>query len=367
MSPKKAALMDALGLKYDRTGNDLINNANEWQTAIDSLEKALSGTAMLCGMLSTSMPSLGALVAIKTSLQMQQLADMITEAKAQQLAAKESGGCTLMSPKMAAFMDAMGLKYDRTGTDLINTANEWQPAIDSLETALTMNLMGQGIAMLGGTSMVAFQAATRMADLAEALAEAKEQQRAAKEGRGDSHWTPHHSMMSPKTAALMDSLGLKYDRTGNDLINNANEWQTAIDSLEKALVGTALLCGMTATTMPPLETLIALKASMQMQQLAEMLAEAKTQQQSAEDSGGCTVMSRKMMAFMDALGLEYDRTGNDRINNAQEWGVAVESLEKALAEKMDALQDSLAGAMKLGAMCDFWLSGGAARFLDNLQ
>jgi hypothetical protein len=78
-------------------------------------------------------------------------------------------------------------------------------------------------------------------------------------------------------------------------------------------------------------------------------------------------MSRKMMAFMDALGLEYDRTGNDRINNAQEWGVAVESLEKALASKMGDMHNAMAGAAKFGAMCDFWLGGGAARFLDNLH
>jgi hypothetical protein len=268
---------------------------------------------------------------------------------------------------MAAFMDSMGLKYDKTGNDLINNANEWQTAIDSLENALTMNLMGQGIAKLGGASMVSVQAAMRMAQIAELLTEAKAMQQAAQDGKGDCPWDKNASMMSPKMAALMDSLGLKYDTTGNDLANNPTEWQTAIDSLEKALLGTALLCGMTATTMPPLETLIALKASMQMQQLAQMLAEAKTQQKVAEDSGGCTMMSPKMAAFMDALGLEYDKTGNDLINTPQEWGVAIESLEKALAEKMGALQDTLAGAMKLGAMCDFWLSGGANRFMDNLQ
>jgi hypothetical protein len=190
------------------------------------------------------------------------------------------------------------------------------------------------------------------------LAEAKNQQQTAEDSGGC-------TVMSRKMMAFMDAHGLK--RTGWDLANNPSQWQTAIDSLEKALAGTALLCGMTAKAMPSLGALAAIKASMQMQQLAEMLAEAKTQQKSAEDSGGCTVMSRKMMAFMDAMGLEYDRTGNDRINNAQEWGVAVESLEKALASKLGDMHNSMAGAMKLGAMCDFWLGGGAARFLDNLQ
>ncbi len=62
------------------------------------------------------------------------------------------------------------------------------------------------------------------------------------------------------------------------------------------------------------------------QEVADMIAEARTLQQEAEASEGCTGMSTEMIAFYDANGISYDTTGSDTIHSSEEWEYNIQSL-----------------------------------------
>ena len=136
-----------------------------------------------------------------------------------------------------------------------------------------------------------------------------------------------------------------------------------------------------------LQTLMANKAKIQfasalqtvtkdftvLKELTRFLEEARAQQRAAQEGrGNCpwdkkaSMMPPEMAAFMDKLGLKYDRFGNDLANNPREWNMAIQSLEKALTEKADAVQAATLKAVKLAAVCDFWLGGAAGRFMEHL-
>ncbi len=204
------------------------------------------------------------------------------------------------------------------------------------------------------------------------LAQAKAQQQAARDGRGNCPWDKHASMMSTEMAAFMDKHGLRYDRYGNDLANNPREWDVAITSLETALALNMAQTGSRMGAAPGLLALASLKASGEMAELSNFLAQAKAQQQAARDGkGNCpwdkhaSMMSAEMAAFMDKHGLKYDRYGHDLANNPKEWDVAITSLETALEQRTAGAQQSLLSALKLAAVCDFWLSGAAERLLTD--
>ena len=67
------------------------------------------------------------------------------------------------------------------------------------------------------------------------LNECRQQQANAKSGTGDCPWDKKASMMSEECQKYMDEHGLAYDKTGNDLANNEDEWKVAITSLEGRL------------------------------------------------------------------------------------------------------------------------------------
>jgi len=80
--------------------------------------------------------------------------------------------------------------------------------------------------------MLAIQ--TEQANLAHArelLAKMKELQAKAKDGKGDCPWDSKASMMPQEMADWLDANGVDYDRTGNDLAHNENEWNTNIEHL----------------------------------------------------------------------------------------------------------------------------------------
>ena len=68
-------------------------------------------------------------------------------------------------------------------------------------------------------------------EVAEMISKARELQNNAKNGTGDCSWDKKASMMPQEMADWMDEHGLDYDKTGNDLANNEDEWTYAIQSL----------------------------------------------------------------------------------------------------------------------------------------
>ena len=71
----------------------------------------------------------------KIQAEQQEVADMLNQARQLQADAKSGGdkAQTTMPKEMAAYMDANGLAYDKTGGDLNMTADEWEVAITSLK------------------------------------------------------------------------------------------------------------------------------------------------------------------------------------------------------------------------------------------
>ena len=68
-------------------------------------------------------------------------------------------------------------------------------------------------------------------EVAEMISKARELQNNANNGTGDCSWDKKASMMPQEMADWMDKHGLDYDKTGNDLANNEDEWTYAIQSL----------------------------------------------------------------------------------------------------------------------------------------
>ena len=66
---------------------------------------------------------------------------------------------------------------------------------------------------------------------AEMIAKARELQNAAKNGTGDCSWDKKASMMPQEMADYFKKHGLNYDTKGNDLANNADEWDYNLKSL----------------------------------------------------------------------------------------------------------------------------------------
>jgi len=60
----------------------------------------------------------------------------LNEARQAQSDAESTGNANNMSPEMAAYMDDNGLAYDTSGDDLLMTAEEWDTAVESLESHL---------------------------------------------------------------------------------------------------------------------------------------------------------------------------------------------------------------------------------------
>ena len=67
------------------------------------------------------------------------------------------------------------------------------------------------------------------------LNEARQLQADAKRGKGDVEGDPEASYMPQYMKDYMDANGLAYDNYGNDLKNNADEWEVAITSLQSHL------------------------------------------------------------------------------------------------------------------------------------
>ncbi|MBR5998128.1 MAG: USH1C-binding protein 1 [Deltaproteobacteria bacterium] len=74
-------------------------------------------------------------------------------------------------------------------------------------------------------------------------------------------------------------------------------------------------------------------------QVSALLNECRQQQANAESGiGDCpwdkkaSMMSEECQKYMDDHKLAYDKTGNDRANNPDEWKVAITSLEGRLDE-----------------------------------
>ena len=66
---------------------------------------------------------------------------------------------------------------------------------------------------------------------ADMIAKARELQNAAKNGTGDCSWDKNASMMPQEMADYFNKHGLSYDKKGNDLANNKDEWDYNLKSL----------------------------------------------------------------------------------------------------------------------------------------
>ncbi len=67
------------------------------------------------------------------------------------------------------------------------------------------------------------------------LNQARQLKADANGGCGDCPWDEKASMMPQEMKDYMDANGLAYDKTGNDLANNSEEWDVAITALESRL------------------------------------------------------------------------------------------------------------------------------------
>ena len=63
------------------------------------------------------------------------------------------------------------------------------------------------------------------------IEQARKLQNDAKNGTGDCSWDKKASMMPQEMADFFNERGLSYDTTGNDLANNADEWDYNLKSL----------------------------------------------------------------------------------------------------------------------------------------
>ena len=75
------------------------------------------------------------------------------------------------------------------------------------------------------------QAQKDQKECADMIAKARELQNNAKNGTGDCPWDSKASMMPQEMADYFNKHGLSYDKTGNDLANNTDEWDYNIKSL----------------------------------------------------------------------------------------------------------------------------------------
>jgi len=74
------------------------------------------------------------------------------------------------------------------------------------------------------------------------------------------------------------------------------------------------------------------EAQEEQRQVGAFLNTAKQCWVEAESTGAATEMPTDMAEYMDANGLSYDTTGNDLLMTAEEWDVAITSLEHRLEE-----------------------------------
>ena len=115
----------------------------------------------------------------KIQAEQQEVADMLNQARQAQADAKSTGKNTTMPPEMAAYMDANGLAYDKTGNDLSMSADEWEVAITSLKAhqdqlgtntqqlmVYVQDFMGQYNSYLQGANSSVQQYNQTLADLA---------------------------------------------------------------------------------------------------------------------------------------------------------------------------------------------------------
>lgn len=63
-----------------------------------------------------------------------EVADMLQRCRQLQADAKSSGGCTTMPDDIVNFMNKNNLAYDKTGNDNLHNGDEWDVAIQSLQS-----------------------------------------------------------------------------------------------------------------------------------------------------------------------------------------------------------------------------------------
>ena len=68
-------------------------------------------------------------------------------------------------------------------------------------------------------------------EVAEMISQARKLQNDCKTKQGNCSWDKEASIMPKEMADWMDQRGLAYDKTGNDLVNNYDEWTFNIESL----------------------------------------------------------------------------------------------------------------------------------------
>ena len=80
-----------------------------------------------------------------------------------------------------------------------------------------------------------------------------------------------------------------------------------------------------------------------------------------------TFMSQEMVDYMDANGLAYDKTANNHSHSADEWDVAITSLESRLEELGTNTQQEMVYIQDYMGQCNSYLQGANTQISNSNQ
>ena len=101
--------------------------------------------------------------------------------------------------------------------------------------------------------------------------------------------------------------------------------------------------------------------------VSKYLNECRQAQADAQTSGKATEMSAECVKYMEAHGLAYDKTGNDRANTEEEWKVAITALEGRLDELGSDTQQQMVYVQDYMGQYNSYLQGSNTQIANGNQ
>lgn len=101
--------------------------------------------------------------------------------------------------------------------------------------------------------------------------------------------------------------------------------------------------------------------------VSQLLNEARQAQADAKATGKCTEMSSEMVAYMDEHGLAYDKAANDYWHDADQWDVAITSLESRLEELGSDTQQQMVYIQDYMGQYNSYLQGANTQIANSNQ
>jgi len=86
-----------------------------------------------------------------------------------------------------------------------------------------------------------------------------------------------------------------------------------------------------------------------------------------KNTKNCTLMSKEMVDYMEKHGLAYDNTGNDYNHNAEEWDVAIASLEGRLEQLGTDTQQQMVYVQDFMGQYNSYLQGANTQISNSNQ